>query len=52
MIIGLDMKMDKSMEQLNSVFREKMTMSIDDIAIHYMYIFYPFAYVRVNMVTA
>lgn len=28
------MKIDKSMEQLNSVFREKMTMSIDDIAIH------------------
>lgn len=38
------MKIDKSMEQLNSVFREKMTMSIDDIAIHYMYIFYPFEY--------
>lgn len=34
MIIGLDMKIDKSMEQLNSVFRGKMTMSIDDIAIH------------------
>lgn len=64
MIIGLDMKIDKSMEQLNSVFREKMTMSIDDIAIHvyilsiwvqwyYRVCLHPVtAYVRVNMVTA
>lgn len=58
------MKIDKSMEQLNSVFREKMTMSIDDIAIHvyilsiwvqwyYRVCLHPVtAYVRVNMVTA
>lgn len=64
MIIGLDMKIDKSMEPLNSVFREKMTMSIDDIAIHvyilsiwvqwyYRVCLHPVtAYVRVNMVTA
>lgn len=64
MIIGLDMKIDKSMEQLNSVFREKMTMSIDDIAIHvyilsiwvqwyYRVCLHPVtAHVRVNMVTA
>lgn len=66
MIIGLDMKIDKSMEQLNSVFREKMTMSIDDIAIYvlvyilsiwvqwyYRVCLHPVtAHVRVNMVTA
>lgn len=58
------MKIDKSMEQLNSVFREKMTMSIDDIAIHvyilsiwvqwyYRVCLHPVtAHVRVNMVTA
>lgn len=55
------MKIDKSMEQLNSVFREKMTMSIDDIAIHvyilsiwvqwyYRVCLHPVtAHVRVNM---
>lgn len=34
MIIGLDMKIDKSMEQLNSIFRGKITISKDDIALH------------------
>lgn len=64
MIIGLDMKIDKSMEQLNSIFRERITMSIDDIAIHvyilsiwvqwyYRVCLHPVtAYIRVNMVTA
>lgn len=64
MIIGLDIKIDKSMEQLNSIFREKITMSIDDIAIHvyilsiwvqwyYRVCLHPVtAHVRVNMVTA
>lgn len=64
MIIGLDMKIDKSMEQLNSIFRGKITISKDDIALHvyilsiwvqwyYRVCLHPVtAYVRVNMVTA